>query len=132
MREITERKVLFPPHCLKGTYYHCDLPLLILPFLHHLVEVAFVRFLLYVCVCVCGCVLVAQSCLIVCNPGDYSPPGSSVHGILQARMENGVSSDSLLQGFFLTQGWNTGRLRCRQILYRLSHQGSPFSTINVL
>ena len=82
--------------------------------------------------CVCGCVLVAQSCLIVCNLGDYSPPGSSVHGILQARMENGVGSDSLLQGFFLTQGSNTGRLRCRQILYCLSHQGSPFSTINVL
>ena len=30
-------------------------------------------------------VLVAQSCLTLCNPMDYSPPGSSVHGILQAR-----------------------------------------------
>ena len=28
---------------------------------------------------------VAQSCLTVCNPIDCSPPGSSVHGILQAR-----------------------------------------------
>ena len=27
---------------------------------------------------------VAQSCLILCDPMDYSPPGSSVHGILQA------------------------------------------------
>ena len=26
----------------------------------------------------------AQSCLILCNPMEYSPPGSSVHGILQA------------------------------------------------
>ena len=26
-----------------------------------------------------------QSCLILCNPIDGSPPGSSVHGILQAR-----------------------------------------------
>ena len=25
-----------------------------------------------------------QSCLILCNPMDYSPPGSSVHGIVQA------------------------------------------------
>ena len=25
-------------------------------------------------------------CLILCNPMDYSPPGSSVHGILQARI----------------------------------------------
>ena len=31
-------------------------------------------------------VLVAQSCLTLCNPMDCSPPGSSVHGILQARI----------------------------------------------
>ena len=31
-------------------------------------------------------VLVAQSCLILCDPMDCSPPGSSVHGILQARI----------------------------------------------
>ena len=31
-------------------------------------------------------VLVAQSCPTRWNPMDYSPPGSSVHGILQARI----------------------------------------------
>ena len=31
-------------------------------------------------------VLVAQSCLTLCDHVDYSPPGSSVHGILQARI----------------------------------------------
>ena len=31
-------------------------------------------------------VLVAQSCPTLCHPMDYSPPGSSVHGILQARI----------------------------------------------
>ena len=31
----------------------------------------------------------------------------------------------LLQGIFPTQGSNSGLLHCRQILYRLSHQGSP-------
>ena len=31
-------------------------------------------------------VLVAQSCLTLCNPTDYSQPGSSVHGILHARI----------------------------------------------
>ena len=31
-------------------------------------------------------VLVDQSCLILCNPMDCSPSGSSVHGILQARI----------------------------------------------
>ena len=30
--------------------------------------------------------LVAQSCPTLCNPMDYRPPGSSVHGILQARI----------------------------------------------
>ena len=36
-----------------------------------------------------GCVtevLVAQSCPALCNPMDRSPPGSSVHGIPQARI----------------------------------------------
>jgi len=31
-------------------------------------------------------VSVAQSCPTLCNPTDCSPPGSSVHGILQARI----------------------------------------------
>ena len=32
------------------------------------------------------CVLVSLLCLTLCDPMDSSPPGSSVHGILQARM----------------------------------------------
>ena len=40
-----------------------------------------------VCVCVCVCVCeVTQSCPTLCDPVDCSPPGSSVHGILQARI----------------------------------------------
>ena len=31
-------------------------------------------------------VLVAQLCLTLCDPMYYSPPGSPVHGILQARI----------------------------------------------
>ena len=34
----------------------------------------------------CVSVLVAQLCLTLCDPMDCSPPGSSVHGILQARI----------------------------------------------
>ena len=49
--------------------------------------------------CVC-----AQSRPTLCDPMDYSPPGSFVHGILQAR--TGVGSHFLLQGIFLTQGSN--------------------------
>ena len=29
---------------------------------------------------------VAQSCLTICDPMDCSPPGSSIHGIFQARI----------------------------------------------
>ena len=37
----------------------------------------------------------------------------------------GGGSLSLLQGIFPTQGSNPGLLHCKQILYQLSHQGSP-------
>ena len=37
----------------------------------------------------------------------------------------GVGSLSLLQGIFPTQGSNPGLPHCGQILYQLSHQGSP-------
>ena len=35
-----------------------------------------------------------QSCLTLCNPMDCSPPGTSVHGILQARILEWVSMPS--------------------------------------
>ena len=66
-----------------------------------------------------GKVLVAQSCPTLCNPMGYSPPDSSVHGILQ---DTGVGFHSLLQGIFLAQGRNLACLPCRQILYHLSCQ----------
>ena len=34
---------------------------------------------------------VAQSCPILCDPMDCSPPGLSVHGILQARIQEWVA-----------------------------------------
>ena len=39
----------------------------------------------------CSGVLVAQLCLTFCDPMDCCPPGSSVHGILQARMVDWVA-----------------------------------------
>ena len=39
-------------------------------------------------------VLVAQSCLTLCDPVDCSLPGSSVHGIFQARMLERVAMPS--------------------------------------
>ena len=38
------------------------------------------------CPLVFVCVLVTQSCPTICDPIDCSPPGFSVHGILQARI----------------------------------------------
>ena len=68
--------------------------------------------------------LVAQLCPTLCDPMDYSSSGSSVHGILQARIVEWVAMPSS-RGIFPTQGSNPGLSNCRQILYRQSHQGSP-------
>ena len=68
-------------------------------------------------------VLVAQSCLSLCDPMDCSPPGSSVHGILQAK-DPGVGCHALLQ-IFLTQGSNLGLPHCRQNFYHLSYREVP-------
>ena len=43
----------------------------------------------------------------------------------------GVGSLSLLQGIFATQGLNPGLLHCRQILYQLSHKGSPSYKVSI-
>ena len=60
-------------------------------------------------------VKVAQSYLTLCNPSPWNSPGQNT----------GVSSLSLLQGIFPTQGSNPGLPQCRRILYQLSHKGSP-------
>ena len=64
-------------------------------------------------------VLVAQSCLTLCDPMDCSPPGSSVHGILQARTLEWVAMPSSTGS---SQGLNPGFLHCRRMLYRLNPQ----------
>ena len=67
-----------------------------------------------------------------------SHPGVSdclqAHGLQPARLlcpwdspgkNTRVGCHALLQGIFPTQGASSGLLHCRQILYCLSHQGSP-------
>ena len=71
------------------------------------------------------CALASQLCQTLCNPMDCSPTGSSVHGDSPGQ-NTGVGCHALLQGIFSTQGMNTGLLHCRQILYCLNHQGSPY------
>ena len=68
--------------------------------------------------------LVAQSCPTLCSPMDYSQPGSSVNEDSPGK-NTGVGCHALLQGIFPTQESNPCLPPCRQILYHLSHQGSP-------
>ena len=65
-------------------------------------------------------VKVAQSCLTLSDPMDYT-----VHGILQARILDWVAF-VILPGIFPTQGSKPGLPHCGQILYQLSHKGSPW------
>ena len=62
------------------------------------------------------------------RPHGLQPPGSSIHGILQARILEWVAfpfSSGSSQPRNQTQGSNPGLLHCRQTLKPLSHQGSP-------
>ena len=74
------------------------------------------------------CLLVIQSCMTLCDPMEQ--PGSSVHEILQARILGWVV-------IFSSRGSSQPRdqtwvfLHCRQILYCLSHQGSPNCSIKI-
>ena len=70
----------------------------------------------------CVRIKLVQSCPTLCNLMDCSLPGSSVHGILQARIPEWVAI-LFSRGSFPTQGLSLGFLHCRQILYCLSHQG---------
>ena len=71
------------------------------------------------------CFSVAKLCLTVtpCTAAHQAPLNLGIPG-----KDSGVGCHALLQGIFPTQGLNPGLLQCRQILYRLSHQGSPLNT----
>ena len=55
----------------------------------------------------CVSVLSHQSCLTLCDPRDCSPPGSSVHGILQARILEWVAISS-----FRGSSWPRDQTTC--------------------
>ena len=92
-------------------------------FLHSLIWARKGKFHYWNCAVLC---LVTQSCPTFCDPMDWSPPGSSVHGDSPGKYP-GVGSHFLLQGI-LNQGLNPGLPHCRQILYHLSLQGSHIAT----
>ena len=72
----------------------------------------------------CCCYLVAQSCLTLCDAMDCSLPGSSVHGILQARILGWVAI-SFSRGVFPARGLNPHLLHWQASSLPLSHPRSP-------
>ena len=78
-------------------------------------------FVVCVCVSVCGCFSLSVVSDSLWSHGllcSWNSPGKNT----------GVGSHSLLQGTFLTHGSNPDLSHRRQILYYLSHQGSPKNT----
>ena len=65
---------------------------------------------------------VTQSCPILCDPMDCSPPDSSVHGDSSGKNTR-VGGHAILQGIFPTQELNPGLPHYRWFLYSLSCQG---------
>ena len=76
----------------------------------------------YFCVRVCVCARALkslQSCPTLCNPMDYSPPGSSDHGIVQARIPEWVAMPSSRESSQPTDLTPVSYVSCtgQQILY---------------
>ena len=74
-----------------------------------------------------------QSCLALWKPMDYSPPDSSVHGILQARILEWVAMPSS-RGSSRPRDWThicLHLLHCRWLLYPLSSLGYPSLSIHL-
>ena len=70
-----------------------------------------------------------QSCLTLCYPVDGSPPDSSVHGLLQARI-TGIGFHALFQGVVPIQGLNPSLsclLHCQEYSLPLVPTGKPSS-----
>jgi len=73
------------------------------------------------------CAKSLQSCLNLWYPMDYSPPSSSVYGILQARILEWVSMPSS-RGPFQPRGQTYVSYVCcvgKQVLYQQCHQWTP-------
>ena len=89
-------------------------------------------------------VLVTQLCLTLCDPRNYSPPGSSVHGLLQARILEWIFSrgsswprdwtqiSCTAGGFFTVWTPREASRGCAQVTctyYAVSHEGLEHSWI---
>ena len=77
-------------------------------------------------ICVC-----TQSCLTLCDPMDYSPPGSSVHGIFQASILEQVAISFSRESSWPRDRTQASCISCigKWVLYQLTHQGSQKSIV---
>ena len=78
---------------------------------------------IHLCVCV---LLVAQSYPALCDPMDYSPSGSSLHRIFQARILEWVAI-AASRGYSRSRDWTSVSCIASR-LYSLGHQKSPLLT----
>ena len=78
------------------------------------------------CSSLCLCVLSHFSCFrlfaTLWTVTRHTPPSMGF-----SSKNTGVGCHFLFQGIFPTQGSKPGLLHCRRFLYRLSHQGSPYT-----
>ena len=76
-----------------------------------------------------SCYLVAKSCPTLCDPLDYSQPGSSVHGILQARILEWFAI-SFSRGSSQPRDWT--HVSCIGTVFITVPHGKPYSIFDEL
>ena len=79
--------------------------------------------------CVCMHAKLLQLCLTLCDPTDGSPPGSSVHGILKARILEWAAI-SFSRGS--SQARNGTQVSCigRRIVFTTEPPGKPLGALS--
>ena len=92
--------------------------------------ILFITFIEYLIPLLSVCTLSLQLCPTLCDPMDCSPPGSSVHRILQTRRLEWVAMPSSRRPSRGRDRTPISYIFCigRQVLYHQPHLGSPLST----
>ena len=74
-----------------------------------------------------SCAKSFRSCPTLCNPKNCSPPGSFVHGVLQARILKWVAMPSSRGSSWPTDRTCVSHVSCigRWVLYQWRHLGTP-------
>ena len=83
--------------------------------------------------CVLCCAKSLQSCLTLCDPMDCSPPGSSAHGILQARILEWVAIPSSRASSWLRDRSRVSCISCvgRWVLYHWATWEAPWKCVDI-